>query len=237
MDKRFWGFLIAVAMILGGIFVVSQGNKAGAPGNPGAAGALTNHLEGQGSTGVRLVEYGDYQCPACGAYYLPVKQTVEKYSSLITFQFRNYPLYQIHPNAMAAARSAEAADLQGKFWPMHDLLYENQQVWSAAASPQSIFEGFARQLGLDLAKFRQDVKSSTANDRIQADLAEGNKLGIDSTPTFFLDGKKISNPNPTLEGFSKVLDAAIAKKAGTGAVTPSPSPTPATAPAAQPSGQ
>ncbi len=209
MDKRFWGFLIVIAVILGGVFFVSNTNKAGAPTG---SGTLTNHVEGSTTSGVKLVEYGDFQCPACGQYYQSVKDTVAKYGDRVQFQFRNFPLYQIHPNAIAGARAAEAADLQSKYWEMHDMLYENQASWVQTSDPTPQFVSYAKSLGLDATKFQTDYKSASVNDRIQADLKEGQKLGVDSTPTFFLDGKKISNPNPTVADFSKIIDAELAQK-------------------------
>lgn len=210
MDKRFWGILALIALLFIGILVVTNSHKASAPS--GQAG-LTNHVEGKGTTGVTLTEYGDYQCPACGQYYPIVKQAVATYGDQIKFQFRNFPLYQIHPNAIAGARAAEAADLQGKYWPMHDLLYENQQSWTTDQTPLTDFDGYAKQLGLNVTKFDTDFKSSFVNDRIQADLAKGNKLGIDSTPTFFINDNKISNPT-SLDAFNKVIANAIQKKTG-----------------------
>lgn len=221
MDKRFWGFLVVVAIILGGIFIVTNNNKAG---DSSVKGTLTNHVIGQGKSGVTLTEYGDYQCPACGQYYPVLKLVQQKYNEQIFFQFRNFPLFQIHPNAIAGARAAEAADQQGKYWEMHDMLYENQTVWSTATNPQTNFEKYAKNLGLNVTKFTTDYKSRVANDRIQADLKEGNKLGITGTPTLFIDGKKISTPDATLEAISQVVDAAIAQKAGDSA---SPASTPA----------
>jgi protein-disulfide isomerase len=211
MDKRFWGILLAVALVLGGIFFMTNDNKANAPSGQGA---LTNHVYGEGSSGVTLTEYGDFECPACSRYYPVIKGVKEKYKDQITFQFRHFPLIQIHANAMSSSRAAEAAGLQGKFWEMHDMLYENQQVWAASSSAQKDFEGYARQLGLDMTKFVSDFKSSKVNNNIQADLKEGNRLKVDSTPTFFIDGKKISSPEPTVEAFSKVIEAAIEQKTG-----------------------
>jgi protein-disulfide isomerase len=243
MDKRFWAFLLIIAAVLGGIFFITNTNKAGAPSE--SKGTATNHVTGEGASKVTLVEYGDFQCPACGAAYSPVKQVKEKYAKEIKFQFRNFPLSSIHPNAIAASRAAEAADLQGKFWEMHDKLYEENitllmaqqsqkqyQTWSNASNPSDIFNGYARDLGLDVEKFKQDFKSSLVNDRVQADLKEGTRLGVDSTPTFFLNGKKISNPENTLEAFSKVIDAEIVKQGGT-----PPASTPAAAPGTTPTAQ
>jgi protein-disulfide isomerase len=213
MDKRFWVIVVGLAVVLSGVFFFTS-RKAEAPTDNAAKGTVTNHVSGSASTGVKLTEYGDYQCPACGRYYQPVKEVTEKYKDRIQFQFRNFPLVQIHRNAMAGARAAEAADLQGKYWEMHDILYENQPSWSESSSVSTTFEGFATSLGMDLTKFKTDYKSKLVNDRIQADIKEGGKIPVESTPTFLLDGKKISNPDPTVEAFSKIIDAEIAKKTG-----------------------
>jgi protein-disulfide isomerase len=226
MDKRFWMILVVVAVILGGIFFVTNTNKAGGPSD--VKGTLTNHVEGNNSAGVTLTEYGDFQCPACGQYYNPLKEVFSKYKDQIHFQFRNFPLYTIHPNAIAGARAAEAADLQGKYWEMHDKLYDEnyaQQLaqaqgstyatWTTAKDPENDFADYAKSLGLNVEKFKSDFKSKLVNDRVQADLAEGNKLKVQATPTFFINGKKISSPDATLEAFSKVLDAAIAQQKDT----------------------
>lgn len=157
---------------------------------------------------VNLTEYGDYQCPACGQYYPLVKQLVEQYKNDIQFQFRNFPLRQIHPNAQASSRAAEAAAKQGKFWEMHDLLYEQQNSWKDSSSANVVFEGYASQLGLNVAKFKTDFASAAVNETIAADYAEGTKLGVNSTPSFFVQGKKITNPQ-TLDEFKKIIDEAI----------------------------
>src|SRR5689334_22232262 len=118
MNKSFWAIIAVIVVIFGGIVVFHK--KDATPTNSSNV-KPTNHIEGNATSGVSLVEYGDYQCPFCGQYYPLVKQVVEKYKTQIRFQFRNLPLYQVHQNAFAAARAAEAADKQGKFWEMHDL--------------------------------------------------------------------------------------------------------------------
>jgi protein-disulfide isomerase len=207
MNKAFWAVIAAVIVIFGGILLF-KGHDANAPST---SAKPTNHVEGKGTTGVVLVEYGDYQCPFCGQYYPLVKQVQQKYNDLITFQFRNLPLIQIHQNAFAAARAAEAADLQGKFWEMHDMLYENQNAWNNNPKALSVFEGYAQKLGLNVTQFRKDFSSAAVNDRINADIVEFDKTKQEKgTPTFFLDGKKIK---PTsLDEFSKAIDDAIAAK-------------------------
>lgn len=213
MTKQFWAVIVAIAIILGGIFALTNHkSNNGNNSSSSSKSTLTNHVEGEGKKGVTLIEYGDYQCPACGEYYQPLKQVFDKYHKDIYFQFRNFPLTQLHQNAFAGARAAEAASMQGKYWQMHDLLYEGQQIWGEASSPINFFNQYATQLGLNINKFKQDYASDQVNNYIRADMSEGNKLGIDSTPTFFLDGKKIESPNPTLQAFSQVLDAEIAQK-------------------------
>lgn len=216
MSKRFWGVLAVIAIVLVGIIWLN-GNNNTTPTNV----QPTSHIKGSTSTGVSLVEYGDYQCIYCTQYYPIVKQVVSEYSSKITYQFRNLPLTSLHPNAFAAARAAEAAGLQGKFWQMHDLLYDqgalyyNQgaSTWDTASNPESLFDTYATQLGLNLTQFKQDYSSEKVNDMINADVSAFGKTGAaEATPAFFLDGKQIQ-PNETASAFEQLINAAIAQKA------------------------
>ena len=208
MDKRFAAILVACVVALGGVFWFTRDKST--QSNTGGNGAtLSNHTTGKNAKGVTLVEYGDFQCPACSAYHTIIKQVIAKYQDDISFQFRNFPLSQIHQNARAAARAAEAADKQGKYWAMHDAIYEQQQSWESVGDPKAVFESYAEQLGLDKVKFQQDYASSAVNETINADFAEGQKLGVDSTPSFFLQGKKLDASVRDLDGFSKVIDEAI----------------------------
>lgn len=221
MDKRFLTILALLVAAFIGFFVFTQNdsdnNKSGNGAEP------TNHLIGEGQKGVKLVEYGDYQCPSCFAYEPVVKQVVEKYLKDIHFQFRNLPLIAIHNNAFSAARAAEAAGMQDRFWQMHDALYEpiNWQSWTNAPNVRSVFEMYATRLGLNVEQFKKDYASERANDLVNADLTAFEKTGQPKgTPTFFLDGVVLKNSElvdpvsgqPTLEKFSQKIDAAIAKK-------------------------
>ncbi|MGZ6004883.1 MAG: DsbA family protein [Candidatus Saccharimonadales bacterium] len=220
MSKQFMAVLAAVVVGFGLIFWFTgskNDNKSG--GTSTSSAKPTSHIEGQGKKGVTLMEYGDYQCPVCGAYYATVKQVADQYSQDIFFQFRNLPLTQIHPNAFAAARAAEAAGRQGKYFEMHDMLYEQQQTWSTGSDPLPLFQSFAQQLSLDVNKFNSDYASAAVNDAIQADLAEFGKTGQqEATPTFFLDGKYLENSKlidgngPSVAKFGNVIKAEIAAK-------------------------
>lgn len=218
MSKRFLSVIAVIIVVFVGVLLLTNHS------NPSASGTLTEHKEGLGKTGVTLVEYGDFQCPYCGQYYPIVSQVVQKYYNQITFQFRNFPLTSIHPNAFAGARAAEAAGLLGKYWQMHNLLYETNieyynsnataNSWISSSDPLTYFDQFAKQLGLNVTKFNQAYNSAKVNNLIEADMAEGNKLGVNATPTFFLDGKQIV-PNETLASFEKYINAAIAQKTKT----------------------
>jgi protein-disulfide isomerase len=216
MSKQFLGVIVVVILIFIGIFALS-GKKS--PSSSGKAGTLTQHIEGQGKANVTLTEYGDYECPFCGQYFPTLKQVQTEFNSQIFFQFRNFPLVSIHQNAFAGARAAEAAALQNKFWEMHDALYETQTQWSSASDPISLFNQYATQLGLNLAKFKTDYASSTVNNLINADMAEGNKLNVQGTPSFFLDGKQVQIGN-SVASFEKVINAEIAKKTTGSSATP-----------------
>lgn len=219
MSKQFLAILAAIVVGLGIIFWVS-GSKSDQSNNSKSSSAkVTSHIQGEGKKNVTLLEYGDYQCPVCGSFNPVVKQVVAQYSKDIYFQFRNLPLVQIHQNAFAGARAAEAAGMQNKYFEMHDLLYENQQTWSSSSNPVPIFQSFAQQLKLDMAKFNTDYASATVNDTIQADIAEfGKTKQQQATPAFFIDGnfvenKKLIDENgPSLSKFSALIQQAIDAK-------------------------
>lgn len=162
------------------------------------------------SASVTLVEFSDFQCPACGAYYPVVTQAVKDFKDSLTFVYRNFPLTDLHPNAMLAAQAAEAAGLQGKYWEMHDLLFTKQSDWSANGSVRDIFAGYAATLGLNVDQFKKDIDSDTVKNRIARDMADGQALGITGTPTFYLNGVKLDNP-ATLADFEALIKAEIEK--------------------------
>ncbi|MDB5183120.1 MAG: hypothetical protein JWO47_904 [Candidatus Saccharibacteria bacterium] len=212
MNKKVIGIIAAVVVVVAGFLFLTK-PKAKTNTSTGSTSSVSNHVEGKGAKNVTLVEYGDYQCPACGAYYPILKTLFDKYQDDIYFQFRNNPLESLHQNARAGARAAEAANIQGKFWEMHDALYENQKSWESASDPLVYYTQYAKSVGVaDLTKFAADYRSTAVNSIINADLQAGQKYSITGTPTFILDGKKLeANPN-SADAFYKILDAEIAKK-------------------------
>lgn len=169
-----------------------------------------DHVTGDPNGVVTLVEFGDFQCPACGAYHPLVKQVLKNNPTGLKFVFKNFPLTQIHQNALTAAKATEAAALQGKYWEMHDKIYESQNEWSGSLNALDVFTGYAKALSLDTKKFTADVANKSVEDNILAEYKEGTKLGVQGTPTFFLNGKKLSNPQ-SQEAFDALIKDAIAE--------------------------
>lgn len=207
MGKKFWiVILLLVSGFLGFVWLDSNRRDTAISEASSVNGAAVKHVTGKQDAVVTLVEYSDFQCQACAAYYPVIEKVIEKYKGRISFEYRHYPLTTIHRNAFAAARASEAAGEQGKFWEMYRLLFVNQQVWSESGNSQTIFEGYAKQLGLDLERYRVDFASSETNDAINASIKEFNASGLPkSTPTFLLNGKKIEVQN-SVEAFSKLID-------------------------------
>jgi len=221
MDKRFWAIVGVIVIVFGGILVLN-GNKSSNGGSTDTSTKPTSHVVGKLDSKVTVVEYGDFECTVCEGYQTTVQQVQQKYNDTVKFQFSNLPLTSIHPNALAGARAAEAADMQGKYWQMHDLLYSQSAWtdWSTSRNPTPLFWTYAQSLGLNVTQFKKDFASAAANNRIQADVAAFKKTGQQqATPTFFINGKYITNSNLVVDGapsaaaFSKVIDAAL-KSAG-----------------------
>jgi len=165
------------------------------------------------SSPVLLEEYGDYQCPPCGALYPDLKKIEAEYGSQVRFVFHYFPLSKIHKNAMAAARAAEAARLQNKFWQMHDRLYRNQKEWSEVEDPRPIFNSYARELGLNADQFRSDMDSNRVEQAIDADMQRGQSVGITGTPTVLIEGYQLRYEATNLDGIRRGLNVMLERKA------------------------
>lgn len=176
-------------------------NAASAPSAPsapagprrasGSPGAQPPHAVGPETAPVTLEEFGDFQCPPCGRMHPVVEQLKKDYGGRLRFVFRQFPLQQIHKNAFTAARAAEAAGMQGRFWEMHDLIFDNQTQWAESPEPRPIFNEYAKRIGLNVEKFQTDLAGQAAADRVMADYQRGTSLGVGGTPTFFVNGREL----------------------------------------------
>jgi protein-disulfide isomerase len=163
---------------------------------------------------VTIVEYSDFQCPACGAYYPVMKQLSAAFGDQIKIVYRNFPLTQLHPNAQLAAQAAEAAGIQGKFFDMHDVLFESQKEWSELSDPTETFVSYATALGLNVDQFRSDLTSSTVRAAVAEDVRSGMSANVSGTPTFFLNGVEIDSPQG-LQPFTNLINEALAASVST----------------------
>ena len=230
MNKVGWIIFTAVVVVLlGGLVVWARISNppidlSGVENNSIVAaseqnGNIGDHVKGSDANKIILVEYGDYQCPSCQGAFPNLNKLMDEYGDDIQFIFRNFPLTAIHPNARAAAAAAEAAGLQGKFWEMHDLLYESPSDWQNldTAKRLDVFTNYASTLELDIEKFKSDFAGSQVSKKINFDMALGKSAGTSATPTFFLNGEKLDEATSSgivqgdLTAIKEKLDALIPK--------------------------
>ena len=205
--------VISGVVLLGFLFIVYSLTNKPVPTNfPNVTKiTATDHIKWSPDKKNVLVEYGDFQCPACKEFhqFLTGFEASGSASTAITkkvtFVFRDFPLFQVHPNAYAGAYAAEAAAKQDKFWQMYDLLYQNQKEWASLPNPTDFFLNLAKQLKLDVDKFKTDMNSQAVKNKVGADLQSGNAVGVDSTPSFFYNGKKLDIQS--LDQFIKILQS------------------------------
>src|SRR5258707_1452490 len=203
--KRYLPFIIIVLVLLVviGIFALTLRKGSGSDLGPGVTNS-NQRLQTTGNTAapnqspadtaglkkpnvkvsspVVVEEYGDYQCPPCGQLYPELKEIEHEYGNQVQIAFHHFPLTKMHKNAMAAAHAAEAARNQNKFWEMHDRLYRNQKEWSDQDDPRPVFMSYARQLGLNLDQFKQDMESNQIDQTISGGIQRGASLGVTGTP-------------------------------------------------------
>lgn len=205
MNKTAWiVFAIIVIGALGGAVYLSSQNKldisditaeqsANIISPEERNGNIGDHTFGNTESNIVLIEYGDYQCPGCSTAAPLAREITEKYKDHMVLIFRNFPIPSLHPNAKAAAAAAEAAGLQGKYWQMHDLLFENQSSWRDAdlKNRTKVFTDMARDIGIDEARFAEDMVDPSVTKKINFDMAIGRQSGVEATPAFFLKGKQL----------------------------------------------
>lgn len=186
---------------------VTSSSKIKPPFEVGQVHPLDN-VKGNASSTVAIIEYSDFECPACRTYYTVVKELAVEFGSEVAFVYRHFPLVGLHANAEFAARAAEAAGKQGKFWEMHDLLFEKQGEWSKSANIMPLFQSYANLLGISVDQFEIDFYSKEVKDFVKAQRVHALKSGLQGTPTFFVNGKMIQNPN-SVEAFRAIIKEAL----------------------------
>ncbi len=185
-------------------------------------GAQPSNVLGSPTATVTVEEFADFQCPTCGLQHPKMKEINSLYGNRIKFIFRNFPLNQVHPKAYDAAVAAEAAGLQGKYWAMQDQLFGNQLAWVNAPDSRKVFDEYAQKIGLNVVKFQTDMSGIVAKSRVDADTARGRALGINGTPTIYINGKRIAFEQSDVEPMRQIIDAELQKASSP---TPSNQPT------------
>jgi len=170
------------------------------------------HVLGPLSAPVTIEEFGDFECPPCGVLSEPINQL--EHQSRLCVIFRQFPL-SIHQHAHEAALASEAAGLQGRFWQMHDVLYREQETWSKAPNVRELFESYAGTIGLDVDKFKKDMDGEQVKARVEADRQRGQSLGIQITPTLFINNQPLDPKDKNPEGIRAEINAALEKKTQT----------------------
>jgi len=161
----------------------------------GVPGAEPAHTHGPANAPVKLEEFGDFECPPCGLFHPILKQMEEEFGDKLQVTFREFPLVPTHQHALPAASAAEAAGLQGKFWEMHHMIYDHQNDWKKEFDVRPIFEGYAKQIGIDVDRFKRDVDGDAVANRIMQDGKRGHSMGVKGTPTVFINGREVNFEN------------------------------------------
>lgn len=206
------GVSLAILLSIGGImWLVSQPSSTTPQSTTVAAPQAKDISEGKKDAPVTIIEYADFQCPACAAYHPIVHQLLTANKDKIFYVYRMFPLRSIHRNAIISSQAGYAAQKQGAFFKYDDFLYDNQQEWADLPDPTAKFIDYAKSLKLDVNKFKTDMNSSEAKKYVEDMENQALNEGINATPTFIVNGNKIVNPN-SLEEFQKIIDSEINNK-------------------------
>lgn len=222
--KRRLPFLIIIA-VLGGALLMAwyfrrsatvmprkpseATSLAKSPAGSARLGAEPAHALGSMDAPVMLEEFGDFECPPCGALHPVLKTMKAEFGPRLVIVFREFPMISLHKHAPAAARAAEAAGLQGKFWEMHALLYENQKTWPETSDVNPSLEQYATMIGLDMDRFKRDIASEIVDKRIALDRERGYWIGVNSTPTVFLNGREVPADSLVPDKLRALIEAQV----------------------------
>jgi protein-disulfide isomerase len=209
--KRFTLWFIVGVVLIGSFLALMFMNKGPevTPGKLSKPASADEWIKGDKDAKVTLVEYSDFQCPACRAWEPRIESLMNEFGNHVRLVYRNFPLKTIHQNAQISAQAAEAAGMQGKYWEMHSLLFEKQSIWSPQTSVvvKETFASYAADLGLNVEQFKKDLVSDKAKSLVDEDSDSGKASGVDSTPTFFLNDLEIKPQNN--DNFRQLLRDAV----------------------------
>jgi protein-disulfide isomerase len=209
--RRYLPFAIVVFVALatfGSGFALYRAKHVEGPKSGAASGI---HVRGKAGAPVTIEEFGDFQCPPCGMMAVFLKKTEEEYASRVRLIFHHFPLVN-HAHAREAALAAEAAEMQGRFWEMHDLLYKEQTTWSKAEDVPALFDSYAKAIGLDLDRFKKDLQNPEVAARVDADHTLGASRGVTSTPTLFLNNVALPPQSLNPAALKKAIETALEGK-------------------------
>ncbi len=210
-SKRLFFWFVAALVVIGGFLAIMFASSSPSLNGDGTLDPVAEEewWRGNKDSTIHLVEYSDFQCPACATRQPLIEDIIQEFGQHIKLVYRHFPLNSIHDNAQAAAEASEAAGRQGKFWEMHDLLFQNQAEWEKKSSTEAVatFTGYALDLGLDIDKFIDDAESGSVSKAVNEDYDSGIDAGVNSTPSFFLNGEKINPRNH--EEFRTLIREAI----------------------------
>lgn len=220
--KRYLPFAIIALVLFSAIVVAAlllrkPQTSSSSPQTTSASGVQPGadppRSKGDPNAPVVIEEFGDLQCPPCAALHPELGRIMNEYGpSRVRLIFRHFPLTQMHPYALDAAYATEAAALQGKFWELQDWMYTHQQEWSAAPNARQMFLQQAHNLGMNLDKFRQDMNSAEVKQRVILDFRRGVSMGVQGTPTLFIDGRQVAQEQMTSDGLRGMINSALAAK-------------------------
>ena len=216
--KRYLPFVIIVVVLIAvvaAIWISLRSSRTMTSSNTNSSesippGAQPPHIRGNPNAPVTLEEFGDFECPACGSYTVELRKIESEFGDRLRVIFREYPLYPTpHKHALIAAQAAEAAGLQGRFFEMHDKLYENQNAWKDVTDVMPIFIDYAKQIGLDTDRFAREINGEIIAARIFQDGKRVHALGITGTPAFFVNGKEAKDQSWSPDGLRKMINEAL----------------------------
>ncbi len=205
--KFFLGVVVAAILVIGGIIFFSHKKTTVQSGDTVTVDTTIGEKLGPDEAKVKIVEFGDFQCPACAAAAADFHSAQEKNKTDVQIIYRYFPLTTIHPNAETGALAGRAAANQGKFWEMDALLYQTQKDWASQSDPRNYFYNLADQLGLNRTQFISDMTTDSTKKIVQTDMDYGDSLSVDQTPTFFVNGKRVTGAQ-SVDAWQKLIDQA-----------------------------